>query len=228
MANIPCPNLQELQGSIHEIKTVGETKWLRLEQITYFDNKNVKRSWDRVVRTTTKSDEDIDAGTAVTVAVKNGQPGIICVTQFRPAVRKVCLEFPAGIIDLEDKENDTILRELREETGYEGEIIYASPRLVLSPGMGCESIKLALVWADPAHPKNDTPEACPDEGENIEVLFLPLEGLRQTLDELSTKGILIFDAVYTFAMGLEVANLPAQAKELGWGPAIKKLGKLNG
>eukprot|EP01053_Blabericola_migrator_P011414 Blabericola_migrator_1__11413@NODE_677_length_6914_cov_138_051994_g491_i0_p3_GENE_NODE_677_length_6914_cov_138_051994_g491_i0NODE_677_length_6914_cov_138_051994_g491_i0_p3_ORF_typecomplete_len215_score32_52NUDIX/PF00293_28/6e02NUDIX/PF00293_28/1_3e11_NODE_677_length_6914_cov_138_051994_g491_i060406684 len=191
---------------IKNIKVLAETKWIRVEELTYVDAHGRTRTWDRVMRTTTKDDRSPDAGVALTLAIKDGEPGIVCVVQFRPPIRQKCLEFPAGIIDQDEDPAQAIHRELKEETGYEGNALFVSPRLSLSPGIGCESVLLSLIYADPANPKNVTPEACPDEGEDLEVLFLPLKGLRTKLDELSTQGIMIFDAVYTFAIGLELAE----------------------
>eukprot|EP01057_Protomagalhaensia_wolfi_P004880 Protomagalhaensia_wolfi_Nauph_80__4879@NODE_511_length_2409_cov_8_337131_g381_i0_p2_GENE_NODE_511_length_2409_cov_8_337131_g381_i0NODE_511_length_2409_cov_8_337131_g381_i0_p2_ORF_typecomplete_len245_score48_00NUDIX/PF00293_28/2_3e02NUDIX/PF00293_28/1e11DUF1917/PF08939_10/0_057_NODE_511_length_2409_cov_8_337131_g381_i051737 len=192
--------------TITSVKTIAQTKWLRLEELTFVDQKQRTRTWDRVVRSTTKDDTSADAGVAVTLGLKDGIPGLICVCQFRPPVRQLALEFPAGLVDHNETPEASIHRELKEETGYEAEAIYVSPRLVLSPGMGCESIVLSLMYADPENPVNATPEASPDETEDIEVMFLPLKNLRQQLDRLSAQGILVFDAVYTFAMGLEVAE----------------------
>lgn len=43
---------------------------------------------------------------------------IIFVRQFRPAVGISMLELPAGYIDLKEKPDDAVKRELTEETGY--------------------------------------------------------------------------------------------------------------
>lgn len=43
--------------------------------------------------------------------------------QFRPAVEKVCIEVPAGLVDEGEGVEQSAVRELREETGYVGEVI---------------------------------------------------------------------------------------------------------
>jgi len=43
--------------------------------------------------------------------------------QWRPPIGKVCIEVPAGLIDEGETAEECALRELKEETGYVGEII---------------------------------------------------------------------------------------------------------
>lgn len=43
--------------------------------------------------------------------------------QFRPPIDKVCIEVPAGLIDEGETPEVCALRELKEETGYVGEVI---------------------------------------------------------------------------------------------------------
>lgn len=43
--------------------------------------------------------------------------------QFRPPVDKVCIEVPAGLVDEGETPEVCALRELKEETGYVGEVI---------------------------------------------------------------------------------------------------------
>jgi len=47
--------------------------------------------------------------------------------QFRPPVGKVCIEVPAGLIDEGETPEEAAVRELKEETGYVGEVSVSSP-----------------------------------------------------------------------------------------------------
>lgn len=46
------------------------------------------------------------------------QDRIILVRQYRPAVERFSLEFPAGMVDSNEDPGDAVARELLEETGY--------------------------------------------------------------------------------------------------------------
>ena len=49
-------------------------------------------------------------------------PATLIVLQYRPPVDAMCVEFPAGMVDEGETSEKAALRELREETGYEGRV----------------------------------------------------------------------------------------------------------
>lgn len=53
-------------------------------------------------------------------------PHIVLQKQFRPAVGKVCIEVPAGLVDAGEGAGQSAVRELKEETGYVGEVVKES------------------------------------------------------------------------------------------------------
>jgi len=57
------------------------------------------------------------------------------ILQYRPPVDAVCVEFPAGLIDEGETPEQAAVRELKEETGYEGKVRDVSPSLSNQPGM---------------------------------------------------------------------------------------------
>lgn len=52
-----------------------------------------------------------------------GTDSLVLTLQFRPPVGKVCVEFPAGLLDQGDTAKATAIRELKEETGLSGNCI---------------------------------------------------------------------------------------------------------
>ena len=57
------------------------------------------------------------------------------ILQYRPPVEATCVEFPAGLIDDGETPEQAAVRELKEETGYEGKVRAVSPMLSNQPGM---------------------------------------------------------------------------------------------
>ena len=62
-------------------------------------------------------------------------PSTVIILQYRPPVEAVCVEFPAGLIDEGETPEQAAVRELKEETGYEGKVCDKSPTLSNQPGM---------------------------------------------------------------------------------------------
>ena len=55
------------------------------------------------------------------------------ILQYRPPVEAYCVEFPAGLIDEGETPEQAAVRELKEETGYEGKVCAVSPTLSNQP-----------------------------------------------------------------------------------------------
>lgn len=68
--------------------------------------------------------------------------------QYRPPVEAFCVEFPAGLIDEGESPEQAGVRELKEETGYEGKVCSihdVSPVLSKQPGMTNATMKVCLL-----------------------------------------------------------------------------------
>jgi len=51
----------------------------------------------------------------------------VLVKQFRPPISQVVVEIPAGLIDDGETVEQAAIRELKEETGYVGQLLETSP-----------------------------------------------------------------------------------------------------
>lgn len=92
---------------------------------------------------------------------------VLLVKQFRPAVRQVLTEIPAGLLDVDGEDAlSCAARELFEETGYRHESIEFLGGYYASAGFSDEYVH--VFWARIA----EEPEAGPEEG--IEVVRMPL------------------------------------------------------
>jgi len=98
-----------------------------------------------------------------------GRGQIIMVRQFRYPIGQVMLELPAGKIDANEQSNDTIRRELAEETGWTPDKL--TEISLIHTCVGYSSECLYLYWADGLR-KCDTH---PDEDELIETTTLDID-----------------------------------------------------
>ena len=95
---------------------------------------------------------------------------VVLVRQFRPAVRQVLTEIPAGILDVDGEDALTCAaRELFEETGYRHDAIEFLGGYYASAGVGDEYVH--LFWAR----TKAEPEGVPEEG--IEVVTEPFDAM---------------------------------------------------
>ncbi|NXH93474.1 NUDT5 pyrophosphatase, partial [Pachycephala philippinensis] len=144
---------------------------------------------------------------------------IVLVKQFRPPINGYCLEFPAGLIEEDESAESAALRELKEETGYKGEVIECTPALCLDPGMSNSTTHIVSVVINGDEAENTRPKqnlGCLNLFssllEFVEVVSLPKNNLLQRIDELVAEEHLAVDArVYTYALALKrAAEKPLQ------------------
>jgi ADP-ribose pyrophosphatase len=84
----------------------------------------------------------------VVVAVADGS--LLMVEQYRPTIRELCLELPAGIVEDGESYTEAGARELAEETGF------APSGMALLESFGCSTGVLrherGIVWAEGLEP----------------------------------------------------------------------------
>jgi ADP-ribose pyrophosphatase len=123
------------------------------------------------------------AGVAVPIT-SDGK--FVLVKQYRFAISRYILEFPAGTLEPNEDPADTIKRELEEETGFRGHTWQKLGSFYLCPGY-CNEIIHAYLAQDLE--KLASPPAG-DEDEEIEVVFCD----RLELEQMFNSGDVILDA----------------------------------
>lgn len=125
------------------------------------------------------------------------------VKQFRPPLGCHTLEFPAGLIDEGETAEAAALRELKEETGYKGEVVGVTPVTCLDPGLSNCTTQIVLVNINGDDVENIHPTQQLGEGEFVEVILLPFDEFQSKIDDLLQREKIIVDSkVYIFAMGM--------------------------
>ncbi len=71
-----------------------------------------------------------DEGETVAILALTGDGNVLLTEQFRPGPERVLHELPGGFVDQDESPETAAARELLEETGYTGELIYAGKNFV--------------------------------------------------------------------------------------------------
>ena len=168
MENQPSSPFNKTPSRVLLRETLGAGRWLRLERLTWTQKNGAPHHWEAVAR-------QGQGSVVMVIATLKPSGRLVLVRQYRPALDQVCIEFPAGLVDAEESFEAAALRELREETGYVGEVVgVISPRAV-SSGLTSESIAMVIVDIDENLENNQNPQAELEDSEDLETLLLPRE-----------------------------------------------------
>ncbi|CAF9929273.1 MAG: hypothetical protein GOMPHAMPRED_005355 [Gomphillus americanus] len=179
-----------------------EAKWTELRKIEWTDQTGKERIWEAAARKT-RGKSGIDAvAIAPILRHPNKPPSTIIILQYRPPVEAICVEFPAGLIDEGESPEEAAVRELKEETGYEGKVCDSSAPLTKQPGLTNVTIQMVTVEVE-LKDGDKEPEQHLEEGEFIERRVVPISELYDKLQALSKEDGKIVDArLYHWALGL--------------------------
>lgn len=112
---------------------------------------------------------------------------IVLVKQYRKSIEKDIIEIPAGKLDLGEKPESAIIREFKEETGYDVENVNYMTYFYTTPGFSNEVGHLYFLEA------TEKGETNFDEDEDIEILEYSLAEVKKMIynkDIVDAKTIL--------------------------------------
>ena len=128
---------------------------------------------------------------ALVIGILRPSRRVLLIRQYRPPVQAFVLEFPAGLINPGESPEQTAVRELKEETGYTGTILSSTGLAASSAGMTGEMVDLFTMDIDESLPENQCPVRALDEGEELDVVLVPLSQLHDFLRTCQAAGICI-------------------------------------
>ncbi|KAM9335015.1 ADP-sugar pyrophosphatase [Symphorus nematophorus] len=200
MSNSADPKATTVPHIVKE-ELIASGKWVKLEKTTYVDPAGNTRTWETAKRTTRQTNTEAD-GVGIIALLKRTlhRDCVVMVKQFRPPMGCYTLEFPAGLIDEGETAEVAALRELKEETGYKGEVVGVTPVTCLDPGLSNCTTQIVMVNINGDDMENINPT---QQLEFVEVLLLPLDEFQMKIDDLLKKEKIVVDSkVYIFAMGM--------------------------
>jgi len=170
-------------------KILFEGDWLSLKEGTFLNRNKEVIKWEIVKRRYN--------GTILTMVAKLVPSGrYVLIKQFRPALDNYVIGFPAGISTNDPPED--ALRELKEETGYIGNIVDRSPVLKANSGVMGDDFILFKVEIDEKDPRNVYPKQSLEPAEEIEVILKREEEIKGFLMEEIKKGCDVSSGLWHF------------------------------
>ena len=167
-----------MQPRVLKEEVLGEGEFQALTLLTYRDARGRTRTWECCKRKGARG--------AVLVVAVTREGELLLARQFRPPVDAYVLELPAGLVDREEESPEEVAaRELAEETGYRAGRLVLLAQGPVSPGMTSEYIWVYLATdLAPGAPQ-------PDDGEQIELLRVPLARVEEELATRQGRGELV-------------------------------------
>ena len=179
------------RGIVKVIRTLDcdGSPWIRLKRIVYENDFGERLDWDYIERTQSRK-------TVLVIPRFKESGDLLFVRQYRVIFDRYVIGFPAGVLDDEDVET-CALRELREETGYDGHILRVSPPLTANSALLKEFSHCVVVeLAEDAVPKEQKLEP----SEKIQVVRVKRNQLEAFFKQRVDRGDIVGGGLWYLLM----------------------------
>lgn len=163
----------------YKLKKLTNCDWVNLFDVRFRRKGQSEKAWIMCSRKERPIEDAAKSDAVVIVPTIETEKGtrLVVTKEFRVPIWDYEYGFPAGLIDDGENVEQTVARELKEETGLElVKIKHVSPPVYSSAGLTDESCNMVLVEA-----KGEVSDEWLDHTEDIEVLFLDVQGIRDLL-----------------------------------------------
>jgi ADP-ribose pyrophosphatase len=168
-------------------RVLQRQKWTLLKEKSYRDAGGREGSWSYIERIDNRR-------AAVVVPLTEASGSLVIIEQFRIPFAADIYEFPAGLIDPGETPAQTAERELREETGYEGEVLEVGPGVCTTAGLSTEIVHMVYMRVG----ERPAVEPRPEGSERIRVITLAADEFAPFLSTCEREGRIIDSKLYTY------------------------------
>ncbi len=184
-----------MKMKITDIKQLHGTEWLALKQASCLNKDGKHFKWDYVSR---NGHQKVVILLCHSIDFKK----ILLIKEFRVPLNQWVIEFPKGLINQSESINDAALRELKEETGYDGTIIKIHPFMATSAYLTDETTITVEIEID----ENKMGSTHHEDAEEIVPFWMEKATFEENLQEYQEKGYIIENNVWFFFKGLKQSN----------------------
>ncbi|MEA3225451.1 MAG: NUDIX hydrolase [Planctomycetota bacterium] len=163
----------------YDLNKLTNCKWANLFEVRFKRAAQTKKSWIMCSRKDRPVEDADKADVVVIVATVETQEGgkLVVTKEFRVPIWDFEYGFPTGLIDDGETIEQTVSRELKEETGLElVRIKHISAPVFSSAGLTDESCHMVLVEA-----RGQVSDKWLEDSEDIETLLLDVTGIKDLL-----------------------------------------------
>lgn len=183
-------------------RVLHEQRWTVLKERTYRDCDGRTGRWTYVERPGGQQ-------AVVIAALTADSDSLVVIEQFRVPMGQPVVEFPAGLVDPGEELAAAAHRELREETGFEGEVLEIGPGVSTTAGLATETIHMVFMRVG----ERPAAEPAPEGSERITVRLVEPGEFASFLEECRRQDRLLDAKLYLYLR--ERAREPAPARGPG-------------
>lgn len=174
-------------------KILYEGKWFRFKETICINKEGKEIRWENFERKSKMKKAVI----IIPKLIPSNR--YVLIKQYRAAIDDYVIAFPAGICDNNNTE-ENVLRELKEETGYNGKVKRCSPSLYAFPAVIDSTVKICEVEIDESLKENKNPVQNLEPEEDIEVVLKTKEEIINMFNNCKYK----ISAALWYAFGVNL------------------------
>lgn len=182
---------------VTSLKKLTNFKWLNLFNVKYVNAKGVKVNWVFASRKEDPFDDDsIDAVVIIPLIDTPEGRKVVIIKEYRVAIGGYEYGLPAGLIEEGHTIEETVKRELKEETGLEVKSFKnRSNKIYSSPGLSDESCVMVFVEVE-----GEASADFQESSEDIEVILMGIDEIRYLLnDPIKKVGAKAWGILYYYS-----------------------------